>query len=84
MKKVWIIKLWREEIFMNNKMDRNELIKLVEKILDCEGTEEEVDEMIFKLEQNVIDPDISDYIYYDDLTPEQIVDKALAYKPILL
>ena len=40
--------------------------------------------MIFKLEQNVIDPDISDYIYYDDLTPEQIVDKALAYKPILL
>ncbi|GFI24814.1 hypothetical protein IMSAGC011_03618 [Lachnospiraceae bacterium] len=69
---------------MNNKMDRNELIELVKKILDCEGTEEEVDEMISKLEQNVIDPDISDYIYYDDLTPEQIVDKALAYKPILL
>ncbi len=40
--------------------------------------------MILKLEQNVIDPYISDYIYYDDLTPEQIIDKALAYKPIFL
>lgn len=71
-------------IFMNNKMGRNELIKLVKKIMDCEGTEEEIDGMISKLEQNVIDPDVSDYIYYDALTPEQIVDKALAYKPIVL
>ncbi len=70
--------------FMNRKMSRNELIELVKKIIDCEGTEEEIDKMILKLEQNVIDPYISDYIYYDDLTPEQIIDKALAYKPIFL
>ncbi len=69
---------------MNRKMSRNELIELVKKIIDCEGTEEEIDKMILKLEQNVIDPYISDYIYYDDLTPEQIIDKALAYKPIFL
>lgn len=65
-------------------MSRNELIELVKKISDCEGTEDEIEEMISRLEQNVIDPEISDYIYYDDLTPEQIVDKALAYKPIIL
>ncbi len=70
--------------FMNRKMSRNELIELVKKVIDCEGTEEEIDKMILKLEQNVIDPYISDYIYYDDLTPEQIIDKALAYKPIFL
>ncbi len=69
---------------MNRKMSRNELIELVKKVIDCEGTEEEIDKMILKLEQNVIDPYISDYIYYDDLTPEQIIDKALAYKPIFL
>ena len=70
--------------FMNRKMSRNELIELVKKVIDCEGTEEEIDKMILKLEQNVIHPYISDYIYYDDLTPEQIIDKALAYKPIFL
>ena len=38
---------------MNNKMDRNELIKLVEKILDCEGTEEEVDEKLKGIMKNI-------------------------------
>lgn len=36
------------------------------------------------LTQSVIDPQVTDYIYYDNKTPEEIVDKALAYKPIQL
>ena len=33
--------------------------------------------LLEKLKSGVIDPNISDYIFWDDLTPEQIVDKAL-------
>ena len=36
------------------------------------------------LEKGVLDPYVTDYIFYDDLTPEEIADKALAYKPIEL
>lgn len=57
---------------------------MVRKIIDCDGSEEEIDEMTFLLEQNVVDPEITNYIYYDDKTPEEIVELALAYKPIQL
>lgn len=31
---------------MNNKLSREELVDLVNKIIDCEGAEGEIDEMI--------------------------------------
>ena len=65
-------------------MSREELVDLVSKIMNCEGSEEEIDEMIFLLEKNVGDPQVIDYIYYDEKTPEEVVDLALAYKPIQL
>lgn len=65
-------------------MSREELIELVSKIMRCEGTEEEVDNMIALLRKNVVDPYVTDYIYYEENTPEEVVDKALAYKPIML
>ena len=65
-------------------MGRTELIDLVNKIINCEGTEEEVDNMILLLEENVVYPDICDLIFYDEKTAEEIVDIALAYKPIQL
>lgn len=65
-------------------MTREELISLVEKIMKCQGTEKEIDEMIELLEENVIDPEVSNYIFYEENTPEEVVDKALAYKPIIL
>ena len=69
-------------------MTREQLIQLVQKILDCDGTEGEVDEMIHLLEKNVPHPEVSGLIFWPEggveLTPEQIVDKALAYKPIQL
>lgn len=68
----------------HEKLSRDELIDLVRKIIDCDGSEEEIDEMIFLLEENVADPEIINYIYYDDKTPEEIVELALAYKPIQL
>ncbi len=65
-------------------MDRIELIRLVEKIMRCEGTEKEQDELLELLEKNVLDPQVSNYIFYEENTPEEVVDKALAYKPIIL
>ena len=42
--------------------------------------------MIDMVKKNVPYPDISDLIYWneEELTPEQIVDKALEYKPMQL
>ena len=65
-------------------MTRDELILLVDKIMKCQGTENEIDEMIKLLEKNVIDPEVTNYIYYEENTPEEVVDKALAYNPIIL
>ncbi len=65
-------------------MHRSELIEIVEKIMRCEGTEEDQDHLLELLEQNVADPNVSRYIFYEENTAEEVVDKALAYKPILL
>ena len=40
-------------------MERTELIKLVERIMKGEGTEEEQDELLELLEKNVLDPQVS-------------------------
>ena len=71
---------------MFKKLTREELINLVNKIVECEGSEEDIDEMIDMVKKNVPYPDISDLIYWneEELTPEQIVDKALEYKPMQL
>ncbi|SKA06308.1 hypothetical protein SAMN04488128_102546 [Chitinophaga eiseniae] len=65
-------------------MTRSELINIVRKIANAEGSEKEQDRLLDLLMQNVPDPDVANYIFCDDLTPEEIVDKALAYKPIQL
>ncbi len=76
------LKLYLSE--QQETLNRNELIELVSKIIAVEGTEEEIDEMLNLFEKNVPDPEAVDYIYYTELSPEEIVDKALSYKPIIL
>lgn len=65
-------------------MSREELIQLVSKIKNCEGNEKEIDNMIDLLEKSVVYPEISDLIFYNEKTAEEIVDIALAYQPIQL
>ena len=65
-------------------MTRDELVLLVDKIMKCQGSEKEIDEMIELVEKNVTDPEVTNYIFYEENTPEEVVDKALAYKPIIL
>ena len=65
-------------------LERKELIDLIEQIKSFEGTEEEEDILLEKLQSLVLDPQISDYIYWNDMSSEEIADKVLAYKPIIL
>jgi hypothetical protein len=66
-------------------VSREELINLVKELYNSKGkTEEEENRLLELLEKNVPHPDVSDLIYWEDLTPEEVIDKALAYKPIQL
>jgi hypothetical protein len=68
------------------KQNREELIALVQKMGEAKGTEEELHSDIALLNQRIADPKVTDYIYWskEELTAEQVVDKALQYRPILL
>jgi len=65
-------------------MTRTELIELAEKIQNASGaTEIENDELLELFLASVPDPNASNYFFeleYDELSPEEIVDRALAYK----
>lgn len=66
-------------------MDRADLVRLVERIKHCEGqTQEEADGLVNLFLENVPHPEADDLIFYRDLTAEEVVDQALAYKPIEL
>ena len=66
-------------------LTKEEIIAAIEEITDCSNkSEQEIDRLIDKLEEGVLDPQISDYIYWSEMTPEEIADIALQYKPIVL
>lgn len=69
-------------------LSRDQIIELVTNLYDGRGTEEQQDEWLATLEAAVPDPRVGDYIFWDGseprLTPEQIADKALSYRPIAL
>jgi hypothetical protein len=71
---------------MPSPLSREELIEIVRKVMDCEGTEEEIDGYIDILEENVPHPEVTDLIFYSqpELTPEEVVDQAMAYEKLLL
>ena len=54
-------------------MTKKELIELVKKIKNCEGSEEEIDDMIDILEKNIIYPDISNLIFYDEKRQKKLL-----------
>ena len=65
------------------KLDREELINLVQQIMDYKVSEQELNRLIHLLKVNVTDPHVTDYIYWFEpaLSAEKIIDMALAYKP---
>lgn len=65
-------------------LNKEEIISLIQKIRTENLSETEEDAILEELEKGVLDPDISDYIYWSELSAEEIADKALKYKPITL
>ncbi|MFE3252295.1 hypothetical protein [Streptomyces sp. NPDC059209] len=67
-------------------MPRDELISLVRRIMAGGDPEEVGDQLMERLEEQVMDPRVGDYIFYSspELSPEEVVDKALSYRPIAL
>ena len=66
-------------------LTREQIIDIVTKLKNGDySNENEIDTAVEELKKGVIDPKISDYIFWDELTPEEIADKALSYQPILL
>lgn len=66
---------------MIDKINKEALVRLVERIQNAEGTEVEINAMIDRLQESVPHPSISDLIFYpvEEMDAEQIVDIALAY-----
>ncbi|GBF75677.1 putative e9imm peptide [Paenibacillus sp. 598K] len=71
---------------MNHLRSKEELVELVDKIMNDAGTEEEIDAMIDELRQHVPHPSVTDLIFWpeEELTAEEIVERALDYRPIIL
>lgn len=68
-------------------MKKEELIKIVERLQTADfSSDKEGRELMNLLERNVIHPEVSNLIFWNDteLTAEEIVEKALSYKPIPL
>lgn len=63
--------------------DHAQLVEQVRKLMNAEGTEAELDDMLTELQQQLPYAEISNLIFWDDrdLTPEQIVEEALTARP---
>jgi len=53
-------------------LDRLYLIKLIDQLRSFEGSEEDEAVLFEKLENLVTDPNISDYIYWTNMSSEEI------------
>jgi len=74
---------------MDPSLTRHDLVVLVQRIMNSEGTEEEIAEWMHLVQSNVPHPAVSNLIFYPSkggppLSAKQIVDRALAYRPIAL
>jgi arabinogalactan endo-1,4-beta-galactosidase len=78
-------------------MTRNELIELGKRIVAAQGSEAELDDLMEIFDKNVPHPSGSNLFYWPenynarttiisgyDPTVEEVVDRCLAYKPIIL
>lgn len=68
------------------RLTRPEMIELIGRLMRGEGDDAEAAAWIDALERSIPNPHILDFFVYEqgDLTAEQILDKASAYRPIQL
>ena len=67
-------------------LSRTELVELVKKVADSQGTDDEVAEWMELVMNETGCPNIGEYIFYTEpeMTPDEVVQKAMSYKPIQL
>ncbi|WP_051842868.1 hypothetical protein [Streptomyces sp. NRRL F-5193] len=69
------------------RMPREEAILLVERLMNPETPEAQSSAILAALQQGLSCPHISDYVFWSsdpNPTPEKVVDRATAYRPIAL
>lgn len=66
------------------RLSREELIVLVERIHAAEGTQDEITRWVRVIEQHVPMTEVSDLIFWSNLTPAEVVDTALSHVPVAL
>lgn len=66
-----------------NPIDRDTLVALIRRIIDIDGSQDEIDELVQQLNDVSALPGASDLIFHsdDELSAEQIADAILAYQP---
>ena len=76
---------------MSTDDERRELVRLVTYLMSGDGTQEEQDAALHELDARVLHPRVSALIFWPshegfdhELTPDEVVDIALAYRPIEL
>lgn len=67
-------------------LTKEQLLELLTKLSNGEGSEQEQDNWLRLVSANVSHPAVSDLIFCRNpsLAPEEILEQALSYKPILL
>lgn len=71
---------------MDDKLIRTDLILLVQRLVEMDyANEEECDLLITQLQRHPRSSKILEYVFEPDrpMTPEEIVDSALSYQPII-
>jgi hypothetical protein len=64
---------------------RNELVELVRRIQDFDGDQDQYDSALNSLKESVPHPRVLELLRaWPELSAEEIVERALAYKPIAL
>lgn len=65
---------------------RDELLQMVQQLIDATLPGDKEDALVEELKNCVPHPRVTDLVYYSDpeLTAEEVVDQALAYRPIEL
>lgn len=66
--------------------ERGDLIAMIERVMNADGTEEELDQLLCELQHVSARTDVSDLIFYpkEELSAAEIADLMLSAKPILL
>lgn len=64
--------------------EHDELVALVQRIVACDGTEQEIDGWLDELQSRVPHPAVSDLIYHNDepLSADEVVAAALSYRVV--